>query len=109
MELWQVDPATYENLYTNYLRYHQNLGMALSELRAAGISMDENLVGNLLYGVAVCRLIYHRRPEPLPEAGDIEGQSAFWKPYYNTIFRKETVMTKCVYKVGQILKEAEGR
>ena len=47
--------------------------MALTELRAAGASMDDNLAANLLYGAAVCRLIHYRRPEPLPEALDIEG------------------------------------
>ena len=105
--LWQVEPATHEDLYTNYLHYRQDLGMALAELRAAGASMDDNLAANLLYGVAVCRLIYYRRPEPFPEAGDIEGQAAFWKQHYNTPFGAGTV-SKYVYKVEKSLKEAEG-
>ena len=83
--LWKVEPATHEELYTNYLHYHQDLGMALAELRAAGASMDGNLVANLLYGAVVCRLIYYRRPESLPEAEDIEGQAALWKQHYNTL------------------------
>jgi hypothetical protein len=40
------------------------------------LSMDENLATNLMYGAAVCRLCYYRKPDALPEAGDIEGQAA---------------------------------
>ena len=45
--------------------------------------------------------------EALPEAGDIEGQGQYWKTHYNTPLGKGTV-TKYVYKVGKILKEASG-
>jgi len=56
---------------------------------------------------AVCRLCYYRKPDPLPKAGDIEGQAAFWTQHYNTPLGKGTV-TKYVYKVQKILKEAQG-
>ena len=49
-----------------------------------------------MYGAAVCRLCYYRKPDALPEAGDIEGQALFWK--YNTVFGKGTV-SKYVDKV----------
>ena len=101
--LWQVEPATHDDLYTNFLNYRPELGGKLIELRAAGLSLDENLATNLMYGAAVCRLCYYRKPDALPEAGDIEGQASFWKEHYNTIFGKGTV-SKYVYKVGQALK-----
>ena len=75
----------------------------LMRLQAAGLSLDENLAANLMYGAVVCRLCYYRKPDALPEVGDIEGQASFWKEYYNTIFGKGTV-SKYVYKVGQVLK-----
>ena len=103
--LWQVEPATHDDLYTNFLNYRPELGSKLIELRAAGLSLDENLATNLMYGAAVCRLCYYRKPDALPEAGDIEGQAAFWKQHYNTIFGAGTV-SKYVYKVQQVLKEA---
>ena len=103
--LWQVEPATHDDLYTNFLNYRPELGNKLMELRAAGLSLDENLATNLMYGAAVCRLCYYRKPDALPEAGDIEGQAAFWKQHYNTIFGAGTV-SKYVYKVQQALKEA---
>ena len=101
--LWQVEPSTQNDLYTNFLNYRPELGSALMKLRAPNLSMDENLATNLMYGAAVCRLCYYRKPDALPEAGDIEGQAAFWKQHYNTPLGKGTV-TKYVYKVGQVLK-----
>ena len=89
--LWQVEPATDDDLYTNYLSYRQELGARLMELRAPALSMSENLSTNLTYGAAVCRLCYYRQPEALPEAGDIEGQAAFWKQHYNTPLGAGTV------------------
>ena len=103
--LWQVEPATHDDLYTNFLNFRPELGSKLIELRAAGLSLDENLATNLMYGAAVCRLCYYRKPDALPEAGDIEGQANFWKQHYNTIFGAGTV-SKYVYKVQQVLKEA---
>ena len=101
--LWQVEPATHDDLYTNFLNFRPKLGSKLIELRAAGLSLDENLATNLMYGAAVCRLCYYRKPDALPEAGDIEGQGHFWKEHYNTIFGAGTV-SKYVYKVQQVLK-----
>jgi len=82
--LWQVEPATHDDLYANYLSYRQELSALLMELRAPALSLEENLASNLMYGAAVCRLCYYRQPEALPEAGDLEGQAAFWKQHYNT-------------------------
>ena len=103
--LWQIEPATHEDLYTNFLNYRPELGSKLMELRAPNLSMDENLATNLMYGAAVCRLCYYRKPDALPEAGVIEGQAAFWKQHYNTPLGKGTV-TKYVYEVQKILKAA---
>ena len=77
--------------------------MALTELREAGASMDDNLATSLLYEVAVCCLIHYRRPEPIPEAVDIEGEAGFWKQHYNIPLGAETA-NKYVYKVRQVLK-----
>ena len=89
--LWQVEPATHDDLYANYLSYRQELSALLMELRAPALSLEENLASNLMYGAAVCRLCYYRQPEALPEAGDLEGQAAFWKQHYNTPLGAGTV------------------
>ena len=71
--LWQIEPATHDDLYTNFLNYRPGLGSKLMELRAPGLSMGENLATNLIYGAAVCRLCYYSKSDALPAAGDIEG------------------------------------
>ena len=86
MGLWQVE-ATHDDLDTNFPNYRPEPGSKLMELRVVGLSLDENLSTNLMYGAAVCRPCYYRKPDALPEAGDTEGQAAFWKQYYNTINR----------------------
>ena len=49
--LWQIEPATHEDLFTNYLHFRPELGAKLMELRAPNLSMDENLATNLMYGL----------------------------------------------------------
>ena len=102
--LWQVEPRTHDDLYTNYLSYRQEVGSRLMDLRAPALSMGKCLTTNLMYGAAVCRLCYYRQPEALPEAGDIEGQAAFWKQHYNTPLGAGTV-SKYAFKVQKALKE----
>jgi hypothetical protein len=46
----------------------------------------------------------NRKPDPLPEAGDVEGQGAFWKKHYNTPLGAGTV-PKYVLKVTSTFKE----
>ena len=72
-------------------------------LQAAVLSLGKNLLTNLMYGPAVCEHCYYRKPDGLPEAGDIEGQGQFWKEHDNTIFGGGTG-SKYVYTVGQVLK-----
>ena len=75
--LWQVEPASHEDLYANYLNYRPEMMSSLMELRSPALNMNENLATNLMYGASVCRLSYYRKSDPLPEAGDIEGQGKF--------------------------------
>jgi hypothetical protein len=67
--------------------------------------MNENLATNLMYGAAVCRLCYYRKPDPLPEAGDVEAQGAFWKKHYNTPLGPG-IAPKYVLKVTSTLKRS---
>ena len=96
--LWQVEPATHEDLYANYLNFRSEMMSSLMELRSPALNMNENLAANLMYGAEVYRLCYYRKPDPLPEAGDVEGQGAFWKKHYNTPLGAGTV-PNYVFKV----------
>lgn len=43
-----------------------------------------DLIQNNAYACFMARMHYWRKPEPLPQAGDIEGLAKYWKTHYNT-------------------------
>lgn len=84
--LWQMEPNTHDDIWTNYLAYRPDLAEALNSLAAPanGHPSSNELIGNLWYGAAMCRIHYRRVSDPLPEQGDYEGHAAYWKEHYNT-------------------------
>ena len=82
--LWQIEPDTHREVYENFLEYREELYDQVMELSAPGQTFEENLTSNMQYGAAICRLCYYRAPEALPDEGNLEGQAAHWKRYYNT-------------------------
>lgn len=82
--LYQIEPATHDDLYENYLAFHQNLKEKVMSLRARQPDPHVQLATNLAYATAIARLIYWRQPEALPAEDDIEGLANYWKTYYNT-------------------------
>ncbi|WP_051340940.1 hypothetical protein [Azospirillum halopraeferens] len=82
--LWQMEPATHEDIWANFLRYRAKLGERILMLRGECPPKERQLVTNLAYGAAMCRAHYYRRPEPLPAAGDVLAQGFYWKAHYNT-------------------------
>jgi len=81
--IYQMEPATYDDLWTNFLAYQPTLGPKVKKY-AAGLVLSnaDELVGNLYLATAMCRVHYYRVKEPLPD--DLPGQAAYWKQYYNT-------------------------
>lgn len=94
--LWQMEPATHADIWTNFLRYRKDLRRRVSELLVPGVpplaaAVDlaiapgpVALVLNLSYAAAMCRVHYYRSKAPLPAAGDVTGMAKRWKDSYNT-------------------------
>lgn len=84
--LFQVEPATYADLWKTVIQAKPKLAEKLRKL--AGVSEgipDVNLMaGNLYFAAAMCRVFYLRVKAPLPDDGDVAGLAAYWKRYYNT-------------------------
>lgn len=62
-------------------------------------SFDE-LEWNLWRAILVARCVYRAWPEPLPKAGDIEGQWEYYKRFYNSSAGATTrskFMSKCEF------------
>jgi len=86
--LFQMEPATYEDIWNNYLKFRKDLSDKVKTLAApttADHPSPNELIGNMWYAAAMCRIHYMRVSDPLPKAGDIPGMAAYWKEFYNTI------------------------
>jgi hypothetical protein len=81
---WQMEPATHNDIWGNYLRYHADLAYAAALLAKSPLPTPASMVEYPQYGAAMARVKYLRVPEPLPKEGDIEGLAAYWKHWYNT-------------------------
>lgn len=92
--IFQMEPATHDDLWLNYLSYRPALVQKINDLELPnwyeGHDADE-MEGNLYYAAAMCRLQYYRRPETLPDALDIRGLAEYWKAFYNTANGSGTV------------------
>jgi len=80
--VFQMEPATHDDIWKNYLKYKTDLAKNVGKLSHAVNS--RSLITDLLYAAAMTRVHYLRVPEPLPAEGDFEGQAAYWKDHYNT-------------------------
>lgn len=83
----QMEPATHDDLWDNYLYYRDKIAAAILDI---GGRDPREMIWNLKYAVAMCRVHYRRIRAPLPVSGDLKGQAAYWKRYYNTNLGKGT-------------------
>lgn len=91
--LFQMEQATYDDIWSNYLTFRPPLGAAIqSAFSPAGGTLNfEQITHNDGYAAVMARLKYYRVPAPLPAAGDVTAQGEYWKTYYNTHLGKGTV------------------
>lgn len=82
--LWQIEPATHDDIWANYLAHRPELKARVQALAAASPSRTMQLATNLAYAVAMARLVYYRSPAKLARPGDVAGHAAVWKRVYNT-------------------------
>jgi hypothetical protein len=91
--LWQMEPATHDDIWDNYLKFNATLREWVTELQspAAFTAGANELIGNLYYGAAMCRIQYRRVKEALPKAKDAEAMARYYKRFYNTEVGKGSV------------------
>jgi len=91
--LWQIEPFTGRDIIERY--YYRDFRLrAVSRMlnrvlnQANPVILEERLIreltSNLVLGCIVCRLKYRDAKPKLPNAGDLEAQSHYWKDHYNT-------------------------
>lgn len=89
--IFQIEPATHQDLWANYLRYRPELRRAAlrwstNERMPLDVTPDDSmLVWNLRYAAVICRLIYYRQPFYMPQLLVSPQQlGEIWKKVYNT-------------------------
>ncbi len=89
--LFQIEPTTWFDLNDNWLRHRPARSYALTELLAKEPNVVTQLATNLWFGAGVCRLLYFRQSDPMPDMNDLSGLAHYWKQHYNTYKGKGTV------------------
>lgn len=90
--IYQMEPATHDDIHANYLSYRPAIENKLFDfIGSYPEQLTKHLQGNLFYATAMARLHYRRVKEPLPKADDLQGLAEYWKDHYNTHAGKGTV------------------
>lgn len=87
----QMEPATHDDHWQNYLAYRTELRGRVEAFLVPNQDRHAQLVWNLAYATAMCRLHYMRVPVALPGATNVAGLAAYWKQHYNTPQGRGTV------------------
>lgn len=82
--IFQMEPFTHDDIWENYLDHIAPLADKVLAAGRVQSADSEQLVGNLRYAAAMCRIHYWRIPAGLPGADDVPALAAYWKRYYNT-------------------------
>jgi hypothetical protein len=82
---YQMEPATHDDIWNNFLKYRTKLANAVSSfLTSPTANKHSELETNDKYATGMARIHYSRVPVPLPAKGDLIAQANYWKQYYNT-------------------------
>ena len=86
--IYQCEPATHEDIFVNFLANRPELEAKVCNLSVSK-TYDDDLIGNLYYATAICRIHYLRDRAPIPSY--LAAQAEYWKRVYNTEQGKGTV------------------
>ena len=81
---YQMEVATHDWLVNDYIATRHEIKDAISVMIPAGGAKAERMTYDLEYATAMARIFYWTKPDPLPDADDIEGLAAYWKQHWNT-------------------------
>ena len=84
--LFQMEPATHDDIWTNYLQYRQELAASIRKAISynGGQPSAERMMWDFRYAAIMCRIHYRRVPKSLPDENDVHGLATYWKIHYNS-------------------------
>lgn len=101
MGIFQMEPATENDIWKNYLVYKPSLKAKVLSLKANQSSVKNEMRWNTAYAIAMARLKYYRSPKVLPSSSK-EDLAKMWKEVYNTHLGKGTV-EKAIKKYDELV------
>ena len=84
--IYQMEPATHEDLWDNYITLHRNIWDRIPD--EPYYKIDTEMIWNIKYATLMARIHYWRVAEALPDKDDVEGLANYWKKYWNTLSGK---------------------
>lgn len=90
LSYFQIEPATLNDLYDNYLAYRPDKQALLDGYLPEGMDRLEALETQDDYACCAARLIYYRQPAAIPPVTDEEALAVYAKQYWNTELGKAT-------------------
>ena len=88
--IYEMEPASYDDIYANFLTFQPDLRAKVNALATAPRSA-EHMIWNLKYATAMARCQYRRSKYALPASEDALGLATMWKQVYNTPLGAGTV------------------
>ena len=83
--LFQIEPATFNDIYYRYLKRSDKKELLESVQRFTTASnILDQLISNIPFAVLIARIRYLMVPEAIPAYDDLEGLGAYWKKYFNS-------------------------
>lgn len=91
--VYQMEPATHDDLWANYIHHRADLieAMTATVRHVPWPPPASEMIGNLYYATLMARIHYRRIPTSLPPADDLPALGRYWKRHYNTPLGKGTV------------------
>jgi len=87
--VFQMEPATFNDIVRNYLFYKQELYLRILDVCDLNAYNANDLVTNVQFAICMSRVHYLRVKSPIPST--LPGWAAYWKKYYNTELGKGKV------------------
>jgi hypothetical protein len=83
--LFQMERATHDDCWENFLKFRTALADTVRQTLAAGQQpVADTMKVNDRYAAAMCRIRYRRVSDPLPAPNDLQAMANYWKQHYNT-------------------------
>jgi hypothetical protein len=98
----EIELATFNDIYNRYLNLDCNshIKSAVDSFVFAGLTPDNQLHGNLYFGVAIARLKYWQSKLPMPSATDCLALATYHHDVYNAGGKAVVVTNTPLFKVA---------